>query len=368
MATISAVIAGAGSGTRLGANMPKALVPLNGEALIVHAVRGMNAAGIDDIVITIPPDHEADFAEALKSAGLAARLVAGGATRQGSVANGLAAISSDLVLVHDAARALTPPEAIIRVVEALRAGHRAVVPALPVTDTIKEVSAPEVLARADSAPQDLARADSVPQVLARADSATEVLARTDSATEVSARADSATEVSASDVAEPSADERSPAPGAVVVEPVVGTLDRSSLRAMQTPQGFGVALLRQAHEAGAKLSEDEQSAAPDDAALVELLGEPVVLVAGSQEALKVTTPFDLQVAELIAHQRAESSAGQTAEPIARRAAEASDRQESEPSTPQAADSVARQEVEPSSHLKADSVVRQTTGSNARRERS
>lgn len=324
MATISAVIAGAGSGTRLGANMPKALVPLNGEPLIVHAVRGMNSAGVDDIVITIPPDHEADFAEALKRAGLAARLVAGGATRQGSVANGLAVISSDLVLVHDAARALTPPEAIIRVVEALEAGHRAVVPALPVTDTIKEVSAPEVVARADSAPQDFARSDAVPQVLARTNSATEV--------------------SASHVADPDGDERSPAPGAVVVEPVVGTLDRSSLRAMQTPQGFDVALLRQAHEAGAKLSEDEQSAAPDDAALVELLGEPVVLVAGSQEALKVTTPFDLRVAELIARQRVESSADQTAEPVA------------------------HQTAEPSSHLKADSVVRQTAESNARRGRS
>jgi 2-C-methyl-D-erythritol 4-phosphate cytidylyltransferase len=69
------------------------------------------------------------------------RVVLGGSTRQASVAAGLAQAppDTDIVLVHDAARPLVPPELIARVVESVRAGHRAVVPGLPVTDTLKRV-------------------------------------------------------------------------------------------------------------------------------------------------------------------------------------------------------------------------------------
>ena len=71
--------------------------------------------------------------------------MAGGADRTESVSLALSALSAttvpEFVLVHDAARALTPPELIVRVVDALRAGHGAVVPALPLHDTIKAVDA-----------------------------------------------------------------------------------------------------------------------------------------------------------------------------------------------------------------------------------
>jgi 2-C-methyl-D-erythritol 4-phosphate cytidylyltransferase len=74
-----------------------------------------------------------------------ATVVAGGANRNESVSLALAALSGStapaFVLVHDAARALTPPGLIARVVDALRAGHGAVVPALPLSDTIKAVDA-----------------------------------------------------------------------------------------------------------------------------------------------------------------------------------------------------------------------------------
>ncbi|QOR47548.1 2-C-methyl-D-erythritol 4-phosphate cytidylyltransferase [Trueperella pecoris] len=253
--SFAAVIAGAGSGTRLGANMPKALVRLGGVPLLVHAIRGMNAAGIDDVVVTIPAGVEARaaFTDALAEGGVAARLVVGGSTRQGSVANGLAAVTSDYVLIHDAARALTPVSVISRVCRALEAGHDAVVPALAVTDTIKEVGPRQVRAAGSGGGSD-GRAD-------------------------------AGGVSGAD-------------GVVDVEPVVATLDRAKLRAMQTPQGFRTELVRRAHRAGWERGANEASAAPDDAALVEAMGEPVVLVEGSPEAMKVTTAWDLAVAHML----------------------------------------------------------------------
>ena len=84
--------------------------------------------------------------QAILILGSDAKVVAGGADRTESVRLALeVAGSPDFVLVHDAARPLTPPSLIARVVEALRAGHTAVVPALPLTDTVKAVDAEGVV-------------------------------------------------------------------------------------------------------------------------------------------------------------------------------------------------------------------------------
>jgi len=77
--------------------------------------------------------------------------------------------------------------------------------------------------------------------------------------------------------------------------VVRTVDRASLRAVQTPQGFRRDVLERAHAAAT-------GPATDDAALVEALGGVVTTVDGSPEALKVTTPFDLVVADAVLTQR------------------------------------------------------------------
>lgn len=138
-----AVVPAAGSGERLAAGVPKAFFELDGRTLVERAVDGLLASGVVDRVVVAVPADRTDRAKLIL--GRNATVVAGGANRGDSVSRALAAIaeadSPDYVLVHDAARSLTPPELVVRVVEALRAGHPAVVPALPVGDTIKAVDA-----------------------------------------------------------------------------------------------------------------------------------------------------------------------------------------------------------------------------------
>lgn len=246
-----AVLTAAGSGSRLGAGVPKALVPVGGVSLLRRAAAGLIASGaVRHLVVTAPaadverfrveldglldvlPDG-ALIPEAGWRSGI--EVVAGSpCSRQASVAQGLAAAlaavpQADVVVVHDASRALTPPEVTRRVITTVRAGHAAVVPVLPVTDTVKEV-----------------------------------------------------EIGAA--GEP--------------ERVVGTPQRARLRAVQTPQGFETGTLVAAHRAGAGRAVDESLAASDDAGLVEACGVSVVAVAGHERAMKVTTPMDLALAELL----------------------------------------------------------------------
>lgn len=135
-----AVVPAAGSGVRLGAGVPKAFFLLGGKTLVERAVAGLWESGVvDQVVVAVPPDRTD---EAKLILGRTATVVAGGADRVDSVRRALESVGEpDFVLVHDAARPLAPPALIVRVVEALRAGHRAVVPALPVSDTIKAVDA-----------------------------------------------------------------------------------------------------------------------------------------------------------------------------------------------------------------------------------
>jgi len=234
----AAIIVAAGSGERLGANQPKALVELEGTPLIVRAVRGIIDSGTArTIVITAPQAHIDEFTRLISAAvgpnpASDILVVAGGVSRQDSVAAGLAALPPETshVLVHDAARCLAPPSLTKQVFEALESGSQAVIPALPVSDTIKEVAR---------------------------------------------------------------------------ERVTATPNRASLRAVQTPQGFEIEVLRRAHATGSAETE-EASGATDDAALVEALNVPVDVVLGSDEALKITTPGDLERAAAFLGAQAETA--------------------------------------------------------------
>jgi 2-C-methyl-D-erythritol 4-phosphate cytidylyltransferase len=246
--TTLAILTAAGSGTRLGRDLPKALVELGGFPLVLHAARRLAASrAVDAIVVTAPPGLAAAMSDVVTADAhvpCPVRVVDGGPTRQASVAAGLALArpEDDVVIVHDAARPLASPDLVRRVVDAVRAGHPAVVPGVPVTDTIKRVSPAPVSA-----------------------------ART-------------------------------APGPAV-ERVVETPDRAALRAVQTPQGFDRALLERAHAAGAERAVAGHLAATDDAGLVEALGEPVHVVAGEESALKITTERDLAVARMLLEEHA-----------------------------------------------------------------
>lgn len=244
--TVAVIVTAAGSGTRLGFGTPKALVPLAGRPILSWALDGVASASVCDLLVVTAPASLLDDVRALVPNG--SLCVAGGATRQESVANAIAVLPPEVefVLVHDAARALTPPEVFQRVVGALREGMDAVVPVLPVTDTIKEAGDPGDAARP--------RAAAPPP---------------------------AASLSGGGTSGP--------------EPVIGTVDRTRLRAVQTPQGFERHLLERAHGAGG-------DALTDDAGLVEAIGEAVWMVPGSELALKITTPFDLELAEFLAARR------------------------------------------------------------------
>jgi 2-C-methyl-D-erythritol 4-phosphate cytidylyltransferase len=177
--------------------------------------------------VAAPEDDVASVRTLLLDQALGAEVlvVPGGATRQESVRLALRSLPPDVdvVLVHDAARPLAPEELVDAIASAVRRGADAVIPVLPVTDTVKQVD------------------------------------------------DSAT--------------------------VVKTLERASLRAVQTPQGFRRAVLEAAHDAA-----DPTLDSTDDAGLVEAMGRPVQAIAGSDEAFKVTRPLDLVLAEVVLARR------------------------------------------------------------------
>ncbi|SCF68944.1 2-C-methyl-D-erythritol 4-phosphate cytidylyltransferase [Streptomyces sp. Ncost-T10-10d] len=142
----AAVIPAAGRGVRLGPGAPKALRALGGTPMLIHAVRAMAASrSVSLVVVVAPPDGAAEVKNLLDEHALPERtdylVVPGGETRQESVRLGLDALPEGVcvVLVHDAARPLVPVDTVDAVIEAVRDGAPAVVPALPLADTVKEV-------------------------------------------------------------------------------------------------------------------------------------------------------------------------------------------------------------------------------------
>jgi 2-C-methyl-D-erythritol 4-phosphate cytidylyltransferase/2-C-methyl-D-erythritol 2,4-cyclodiphosphate synthase len=149
VASVGIIVVAAGSGSRLGHADPKAFVDLRGVPILEHALNGVFDAVEQAQVIVVAPKAKLSLATiiAKRAAGAAAAsisVVAGGDTRQASVAAGLAALEDgvEVVLVHDAARALTPGSLFDRVVSAVRAGG-GVIPALPVSDTVKRIDRDE---------------------------------------------------------------------------------------------------------------------------------------------------------------------------------------------------------------------------------
>jgi 2-C-methyl-D-erythritol 4-phosphate cytidylyltransferase len=207
---VTAVIAAAGSGERLGAGGPKAFVPLGGRPMIAWSLDACQACGsVVAVVVAVPVGHAHDLQDVVT--------VEGGATRAESVARALAAVDTELVAIHDAARPLLTPELLDDLVAGLVANPDAdaIIAAAPVTDTIKKVDGGRI---------------------------------------------------------------------------VDTLDRSELWAAQTPQVFRTEALRKAFR--------NPHTVTDEAMLIEAAGGKVLVHDSGIANLKVTTPVDLRVAELL----------------------------------------------------------------------
>lgn len=155
--TVAALVPAAGRGERLGGGLPKALREIGGIPMLVHAVRSLLAAPSVGLVVVAAPAEHLQRIRALLAAGAVDGLdsvdsvdgvgcvvVAGGPTRAQSVRRALAALpaggDADVVLVHDAARPFVPASVVESVVAAVRSGHDAVVPVLPLPDTVKRVA------------------------------------------------------------------------------------------------------------------------------------------------------------------------------------------------------------------------------------
>lgn len=169
--TIAAVVTAAGLGTRLGADQPKALVPVAGQPLVWWAVsRVLEVA--PDVVVTVPPDHQDAISHAVMTLTMArsdvsVRVTAGGVTRQESVALGVAEATRHgeptVILVHDAARAFQPAAAMRAAIDAVAAGADGAVPLVPLVDTV--VGAPEADGElGELVDRDVLRAVQTPQV------------------------------------------------------------------------------------------------------------------------------------------------------------------------------------------------------------
>jgi 2-C-methyl-D-erythritol 4-phosphate cytidylyltransferase len=142
---VAVVLLAAGEGRRLGSARPKAFVGLAGEAMLVHSLRAFEAHEAVDSIVLVVPEAWTGPAEVLVDdigCDKVSSIEVGGASRAESVRNGLVAVAdrrATAVLVHDAARPVVPEALVDRVLAPLADGWDAVVPALPVTDTIKLV-------------------------------------------------------------------------------------------------------------------------------------------------------------------------------------------------------------------------------------
>ena len=234
MSRTAAVVPAAGRGERLGPGAPKALRSIGGVPMLVHAVRALAAArSVDLVVIAAPEDGVAEVTALLADHGI----VESGPGRAATLV-----VSGGDTRQDSVARALVALPYDVDVVLV----HDAARPLVPTS--LVEAVVQTVRGGADAVVPGLAVADTIKSI-----------------------------------------DRS--------EHVTGTLDRASLRAIQTPQGFRRHVLTDAHAAA-----DPGAPATDDAGLVEALGGTVVVIPGHEEAFKVTRPFDLMVAEAVLARR------------------------------------------------------------------
>jgi 2-C-methyl-D-erythritol 4-phosphate cytidylyltransferase len=254
---VTAVIAAAGSGERLGAGGPKAFVPLAGRPMIEWSLDAMRRAEVAAIVVAVPSGGASAGGNPQPTgrivgsdwtyrpaAGDPPAIVEGGATRSESVANALVVVETELVAIHDAARPLLTADLLRGVVATLEADSEAAgaIAATPVTDTIKLAARSSHKFGTSEMPN-------------------------------------------------------------IRLGIEETVDRDRLWAAQTPQVFRAAALREAIAGFGDESDSERgSPLTDEAMALERAGARVLIHPAPPENLKVTTRLDLLLAERLLAER------------------------------------------------------------------
>ena len=213
------IIVAGGKGLRMGSDIPKQFLPIEGIPVLMRTIRRFHeyAPGLG-IILVLPTSQQAYWQELCHDYqfDIPCTIADGGETRFHSVSNGLACIPDDaqgVVGVHDGVRPFPAIEVISRCYETARTTGAAI-PVVPVVETLRKIES-------DGSSQ--------------------------------------------------------------------TVPRSEYRLVQTPQAFGIQLLKRAY------SQPYSDAFTDDASVVEHLGHGISLVEGNRENIKLTTPFDLQIA-------------------------------------------------------------------------
>jgi len=137
---VVAIVVAAGSGVRLGREVPKAAIEIAGVPMVTRAVQAMLAGGASRVVVAAPEAWTEKFAHLMGPYADRVQVIAGGLLRQDSVRLALDyTTGADIILVHDAARPLVPPFVVDRVIEAVRDGSPAVIPVLPQVDSLRRI-------------------------------------------------------------------------------------------------------------------------------------------------------------------------------------------------------------------------------------
>jgi len=147
-ARAAAIVLAAGAGKRLGAERPKAFLPIGERPILAVAAAAAAASPkVAAIVVAAPAGYEDEARSCLEGLSVATTVVLGGSTRQASVRAALAALAPDagIVAVHDAARPFAPPDLFTEVIRAVEDGADGAIPILPVTDTVKRLDGVRVV-------------------------------------------------------------------------------------------------------------------------------------------------------------------------------------------------------------------------------
>ena len=220
-----AIIVAGGKGLRMGGEIPKQFIPVAGKPILMHTLEkfqcfgeSLTGAGGLEIILVLPKEQQEYWAELCTkySFKVPHTIVNGGETRFHSVQNGLKTIPDDVdgvVGIHDGVRPFVSLDVIKRCYEEARV-KKAVIPVMPVTDTLRDVTQGK------------------------------------------------------------------------------NVYRENYKIVQTPQTFDIQLLKAANQ------QPYSEAFTDDASVVEAIGQEVTMVEGNRENIKITTPFDLKIADVI----------------------------------------------------------------------